>query len=223
MVLSPRAQVCFCYPSIPMNTIITIFASSRILTSPSSSSRISATALENILSLLERVAGIPSASSAIGNWWVEAFSRRPTKLSQGDYETEHETATTSTNQEEDDWRKFFEESSAPDPTASNTPSARLHTLSIHEHLYSVASHRAVFTRAWLSLLSTLSFVTSERSKAFALRILTIMHRAVIPHLTRPILVMDWVGSCIDYGSFVSLVLFVSTNHVPQGGLLVCSH
>ncbi|CAK5270198.1 unnamed protein product [Mycena citricolor] len=32
-----------------------------------------------------------------------------------------------------------------------------------------------------------------------------MHRGVIPHLTRPVLVMDWVGECVDLGGTVGLL------------------
>jgi len=32
-----------------------------------------------------------------------------------------------------------------------------------------------------------------------------MHRGVLPHLTRPILVMDWVGACVDVGGTVGLI------------------
>jgi len=32
-----------------------------------------------------------------------------------------------------------------------------------------------------------------------------MHRGVLPHLTRPILVMDWIGACVDMGGSVGLL------------------
>ncbi|KAF8636441.1 hypothetical protein AX14_010432 [Amanita brunnescens Koide BX004] len=59
------------------------------------------------------------------------------------------------NQDEgDDWRKFFDEPSPDDAQSagSSQPRARLHTLTIHQSLHPLASHRAVFTRAWLTLL-----------------------------------------------------------------------
>jgi U3 small nucleolar RNA-associated protein 19 len=61
-------------------------------------------------------------------------------------------------------------------------------------VHSLASHRAVFTRTWLTLLPLL-----ERDKELSERALNVMHRCVMPHLTRPVLVMDWVGACVDFG------------------------
>src|SRR6266478_2250103 len=37
--------------------------------------------------------------------------------------------------------------------------------------------------------------------ALSLRVLNVLHRGVLPHLTRPVMVMDWVGGCVDYGKF----------------------
>lgn len=99
---------------------------------------------------------------------------------------------------DDDWRKFFDE----DTTAEKTkkPGARLHKLTIHQSLHSLPSHRAVFTRAWLALLPKLSAVRdAEKSKSLSSRALGVMHRGVMPHLTRPVLIMDWVGGCVDIG------------------------
>ena len=175
---------------------------SRIL--HTTSSQISVSAIENILSILERLTGIPSSSSQIGNWWVEAFARRPTsKSSQEDSGPDNESKAFQ-DDDEDDWRKFFEEPSTTDDIDSKTSSSRLHTLSVHQHLHSVASHKAMFTRVWLSLLSRLSSVSADRSQAIAFRILDIMHGDILPHLTRPVLVMDWVGSCVDYGTYSSI-------------------
>jgi len=71
---------------------------------------------------------------------------------------------------------------------------------MHQSLHSLSSHQAVFTRAWLSSLPRLSDPgSSEQSKALAVRVLNLIHRGVLPHLTRPILVMDWIGSCVDLG------------------------
>jgi hypothetical protein len=32
------------------------------------------------------------------------------------------------------------------------------------------------------------------------RALNVMHRGVMPHLTRAVLVMDWVAGCVDFGA-----------------------
>lgn len=37
------------------------------------------------------------------------------------------------------------------------------------------------------------------------RALVVLHHGVIPHLTRAVLIMDWVGSCVDHGGHVGLL------------------
>ena len=107
--------------------------------------------------------------------------------------------------EEDDWRKFFDDDPVPDDgNKTKSTGARLHTLTLHQSLHSLPSHRAVFTRAWLALLPWLSMPTksdSATNKALATRALNVMHHGVMPHLTRPILVMDWIGASVDLGTF----------------------
>jgi U3 small nucleolar RNA-associated protein 19 len=103
--------------------------------------------------------------------------------------------------EEDDWRKFFDdqdESQQAKEKKPSEPSMRLRQLTVHQSLHSLASHRAVFTRLWLRLLPRLSGDESAAS-AFSLRVLNVMHHGIMPHLTRPVLVMDWVGARVDHG------------------------
>ena len=104
---------------------------------------------------------------------------------------------------EDDWRKFFEDE-APVQEQKKVH-VRIHKLSIHQSLHSLAAHKAMFTRTWLALLPHLSVGSEESKKALATRALNVMHRGVMPHLTRAVLVMDWVGSCVDYGGSVGLL------------------
>jgi U3 small nucleolar RNA-associated protein 19 len=100
--------------------------------------------------------------------------------------------------DDDDWRKFFEEERSAGHTKQ--PAIRLPKMTIHQSLHSLASHQAVFTRAWLILLPRLSFGGDmEKTKANATRVLNVMHRRVMPHFTRPLLLMDWITSCVDYG------------------------
>jgi U3 small nucleolar RNA-associated protein 19 len=109
---------------------------------------------------------------------------------------------------EDDWRKFFDEdTTSKDLNKTIAPGARLHKLTIHQSLHSLPSHRAVFTRAWLALLPKLSTVRDvAASKNLSLRALNVMHRGVMPHLTRPVLIMDWIGGSVDFGRFLTLLL-----------------
>jgi U3 small nucleolar RNA-associated protein 19 len=122
-----------------------------------------------------------------------------------DEEEEINPDSTKNEGEDDDWRKFFDDDPTQDDAKkSKITGVRLHTLTLHQSLHSLPSHRAVFTRAWLALLPRLSAPTGSdpgTSKALAMRALNVMHRGVMPHLTRPMLVMDWVGASVDFGTF----------------------
>ena len=114
--------------------------------------------------------------------------------------------------EGDDWRKFFDvqdESQQAKQKKPSEPSMRLHQLTVHQSLHSLPSHRAVFTRLWLRLLPRLSGDESTTS-AFSLRVLNVMHHGVMPHLTRPVLVMDWVGARVDHGKGSILCFFFNS-------------
>jgi len=45
----------------------------------------------------------------------------------------------------------------------------------------------------------------EATRSLAARVLNVMHGGVMPRLTRPVLIMDWIGSCVDHGGTVGLL------------------
>ncbi|KAI5117740.1 hypothetical protein M0805_004929 [Coniferiporia weirii] len=128
---------------------------------------------------------------------------------------------------EDDWRLFFEDTNPSKDTKTSKQKngtgkgRRLHTLTIHAQLHTPIAHRAVFTRSWLALLPHLSGISiasngkkgrgrededEERARlALVSRALTVLHHGVLPHLTRAVLVMDWVAGCVDHGGSVGLL------------------
>ncbi|KAH9994722.1 CBF/Mak21 family-domain-containing protein [Russula vinacea] len=157
----------------------------------SSSPNTNAHVPENLLSFLERLESFPVAQSELKSFWT------PTDSEHDDSGTDDESDSI-----KDDWRKFFDE--VEKPKKASEPSMRLHQMTVHQSLYSLPSHRAVFTRLWLRLLPRLS--DNERNgSALSLRALNILHRGVLPHLTRAVMVMDWVGGCVDYGGVVGLL------------------
>lgn len=155
-------------------------------------------------------------------WWVEELGARPPKPKSAGKEAdedEDESPEDEANADaEDDWRKFFDDQNAAADNASaegKRAGVRLYKLTIHQSLHSLSSHQAVFTRTWLALLPLLSINTSESRRALVTRALNVMHRGVLPHLTRPILVMDWVGSCVDFGKVLDLCVGTAqlTRHI----------
>ena len=161
---------------------------------------------ENLLSLLEGLLRFPRTQSDINAWLVEEVGAKPPKpkvtkkgAAEKDGDEDDEPLRDADEDEaEDDWRKFFDEPEENAKSTKSTPSVRLNRLTVHQSLHSLPSHRAVFTRAWLGLLPHLSD-PQYKDGALASRAWNIMHQSVMPHLTRAVMVMDWVGSCVDYG------------------------
>lgn len=166
-------------------------------------------AAENLLSILEKLSTFPTEPFEINKWWVEEFAARPPKpksRTENEDEDVEEDPDVSPDDADttDDWRKFFDEPEEKDSKSEQkAPSIRLHKLTIHQSLHSLPSHKAIFTRAWLTLLPAISAGPVEGVRALATRALNVMHRGVMPHLTRAVLVMDWVASCVDYGTSLS--------------------
>lgn len=181
--------------------------------------------LANAIAILEKLQNIPQTGSKSvldgldGNsFWVDCLSTVPKRSKDVGNEDsdEDDHKTTEDAAEEDDWRKFFDED--PKPSTTTGPvrrHRRIHAMNIHEQLHSVQAHRAVFTKCWLTLLPLLSTSQSKSHgekadprDAIVTRVLDIMHHSVLPHLTRPILVMDWIAGCVDYGSSFMIVTYV---------------
>ncbi len=171
----------------------------------------------NLLSILERLTTFPTEPSEINAWWVAELGTPPPKPkrsktigghsdSDREDEPERKDLNEKDNEDEgdDDWRKYFEDEPAPpEAPKAKAPGIRLHQMTVHQSLHSLASHRAVFTRTWLTLLPRLS--QHKNAEKLAVRVLNIMHRGILPHLTRPVLIMDWIGACVDYGESLRTV------------------
>jgi len=163
---------------------------------------------ENFLSILERLKKFPSERSEIKEWWISNLGKKPDPLrpSKGSPAGEEEEDSQVPEGDEDDWRKFFDVPESTDKNKKTGPNPRLHRMTVHQSLHSLQSHRAVFSRAWMTLLPRLSRSGDiEATKILAARVLNVMHGGVMPRLTRPVLIMDWIGSCVDYGTCFSFL------------------
>ncbi|KIJ69077.1 hypothetical protein HYDPIDRAFT_80262 [Hydnomerulius pinastri MD-312] len=166
--------------------------------------------LGNLLSIMERLVTFPTEASELNAWWVQELGKKPPRpkssKTDGDDPQDEDMEKEDDEDEEDDWRKFFdEEPNAKDMKKATGVKGRAHQLTFHQSLHSLQAHRAVFTRTWLTFLPHLSSVSTSANRAFTTRALNIMHRGVLPHLTRPILVMDWISACVDFGETVGLL------------------
>ena len=158
---------------------------------------------ENFLSILEGLKRFPGERSDINQWWIPQLGKKPTPLksSKGSVVDQYQEEEPEIPEgDEDDWRKFFEVSESTEKIKKTGLNQRLYKMTVHQSLHSLQSHRAVFSRAWMILLPRLSQCGDvETTKVLATRVLNLMHGGVMPHLTRPVLIMDWIGSCVDYG------------------------
>ncbi|KAG6876448.1 hypothetical protein C0993_003088 [Termitomyces sp. T159_Od127] len=152
----------------------------------------------NLLAILECLDTFPTEKSESNSWWVAEMGTKPPKPKKtsnkgGEAESSDDEAEPQDEGDEDDWRKFFDEESEAKDDKQQGPRAHLHKLTIHQSLHALASHREVFTRAWLALLPRLS--ATDDGKALTMRALNFMHRGVMPHLTRPVLLYG-LGGCV---------------------------
>ncbi|KAJ7644308.1 CBF/Mak21 family-domain-containing protein [Roridomyces roridus] len=164
----------------------------------------------NLLAILEGLNTFPTEASELNAWWVSEMGSKPPRpkpsKKRGAEEDSSDDEPDKDEDDVDDWRKFFDEDTTAKDASKPKTGPRLHKLTVHQSLHSLSSHRAVFTCAWLALLPKLSSVGDvSTSKSLSLRALNVMHRGVMPHLTRPVLVMDWVGGNVDHGGTIGLL------------------
>lgn len=165
----------------------------------------------NALLVLEKLTNMPSTPSDLKQWWVEGLGAEPSALRSlsGVVDLNGEIADEQIST--DDWRAYFDDT-PKDPKETKLGKRRLHTMTIHQQLHSLAAHRAVFTKCWLSLLPQLSSPArgcdgrfKEENVLLLTRALSVLHRGVMPHLTRAAMVMDWVTECVDFGENLFLM------------------
>ena len=107
--------------------------------------------------------------------------------------TSHKAESVQADEVEDDWRVFFR---TPEEKDEENAVSRRFRRSVRESVRSPASHRAVFSACWLSLLSEL-----PKSAALSTRALSLLHTVAIPSVSEPLKFMDWVASCVDLGEY----------------------
>ncbi|KAG8947482.1 hypothetical protein FRC04_010663 [Tulasnella sp. 424] len=151
---------------------------------------------DNLLSYLERLMTMPTEVAEINAFWIPQFAKPHTNGKVSD------DIPQPAEEDDDDWRRFFDE---PDEGIPSVPSdkqkkKRINSLSLIASLHSLDSHRVQFSNCWASLVPHLA-----SSSAFSTRALSILHRGVLPHFTRPVRLMDWISSCVDFGGSVGLL------------------
>lgn len=157
----------------------------------------------NALSILEKLSTFPTVEAELNAWWVDSLGKPPLMLRRMEESGHESSGEPSDDDEVDDWRKFFDENADTQASKAGddkTKGVRLHKMNVHQSLHSLTSHRAVFTHAWMAVLPRLA---GDRSAS--LRVLTIMHHGILPYLTRPVLIMDWISAAVDLGESACIV------------------
>lgn len=144
----------------------------------------------NLLSTLELLTTMPTAPSELNEWWCSpplvfksSAAGPPSRKRKQPPSTKVDDGSTgvfdsSSEEEEEEVKKL-----------SSKDSKRL-----LPPLKSLSAHKRVFQDCWLALLS-LPLDESE-----AKRVLVILHRQVLPHMTDPKRVMDWLVDSADAGA-----------------------
>ncbi|KAG5222626.1 CBF-domain-containing protein [Salix suchowensis] len=195
-------------------------------------------AAENLLAILSRLATFPTDPSELNSWWISELGAKPKrtthkkklkgKNSTVDNDDSEDDGVPpkredGEDEEDDDWRKFFDEPADDgEGSASKSKSgggARVYKMNMHQSLHSLASNRAVFTRAWLTLLPRLSEPGGTSTKVLVTRALNVMHRGVLPHLTRAVLDAGIVpelnvSDYIDFAVILLKIHIIIRSHLP---------
>ncbi|KAF8708010.1 CBF/Mak21 family, partial [Rhizoctonia solani] len=155
--------------------------------------------VENLLSFLERLKTMPTEAAELNAYWIIELGTKPPKTPHGPNPPGDEPEEP-TPADQDDWRTFFDDAPSAKSATPKSNQARVHTLSTHQCLHSLSSHRAQFSACWMTLLPHIA-----SSPSLAARALTVLHRGVMPHMDKPVRLMDWVGGCVDFGGSIGLL------------------
>ncbi|CAG7849953.1 Uncharacterized protein C1604.06c [Serendipita indica DSM 11827] len=153
---------------------------------------------EHVLELLENIDSMPSQKDDINEFYITELSKPPAgvKFNQKAQENSEDS------DDDDDWSKFFDTQPAEETASAPERDGRASEFSTHKALFYVQSHRAQFSAAWLALMQHIK-TSPERSN----RVLSILHRSIMPHLTQPLQLVDWIGACVDFDGATALLAF----------------
>ncbi|PVF93474.1 CBF-domain-containing protein [Serendipita vermifera] len=154
--------------------------------------------VDNALQLLEAI-NMPKEKSNIKSFYISELSKAPKGL----MELDSLKNIGDDHDDEDDWRKYFDtKTEGDDQDPKTNKEDRVAHMSTYKALHSLQSHKAQFSAAWLALLQHIK-TSPERSS----RVLTILHRSIMPHLVQPIQLMDWIVACVDFEGAIALLAF----------------
>ncbi|KAG8821763.1 hypothetical protein FRC17_009739 [Serendipita sp. 399] len=151
--------------------------------------------IENTLSLLEKCESVPQTRADIKSFYITQLAKPPKDIAVS------KPSDDEGQSDDDDWRKYFD-TEKEEPEVENSSDGRASQLSTHRKLFYVQSHRSQFSAAWLALLQYI-----KSSPEHSNRVLSILHRSILPNLTQPLQLMDWISACIEFDGATALLAF----------------
>lgn len=145
----------------------------------------------NLITLLESLTTMPTSPSELNSFWCST----PLILKAPKPAASKKRKALDDPVANDGSTGVFDSSSESEAEPEQKLTSR-ETKKLVPALLSLSAHRKVFQECWLSVLGL------PMEEGEAKRVLVILHRQVLPHMTDAKRLMDWLVDCADAGEFV---------------------
>ncbi|KAK4048383.1 Maturation and nuclear export of 40S ribosomal subunits interacting protein [Microbotryomycetes sp. JL221] len=159
----------------------------------------------NMIDYLSELATMPTVSSELNEWWcTKPVALRATTSSNGHKGKKRKLAAMALDaaQSQDGSTGVFDSSSSSSESEGESADLKLSAKKAKKllpPLLQLSAHRRVFQYAVLALL-TLPFAESDAKK-----LLSMLHRQILPHMVDPKRLMDWLVDCADAGGSIAIL------------------
>lgn len=151
--------------------------------------------IPNTISVLESLTTMPTSSSELNEWFcatpvVKSAPSHSSKKRKAEDERPGDGSTGVFDSSESE--------SEPEPDVIKSLNSQQRKKNLPP-LLSLVAHRRAFQDCWLAVLALP--IREDESK----RALIMLHRQVLPHMTEPRRLMDWLVDCADVGGTVGIL------------------
>ncbi|GAA5968774.1 hypothetical protein JCM11641_000727 [Rhodosporidiobolus odoratus] len=149
--------------------------------------------ISNTITLLESLNTMPTVASELNEWFCSTPSAKSSLTNPKKRKLEDDPRADGSTGVFDSSSESEEE---PDTVQQLSAAQRKKSLPV---LLSLVAHRRVFQDCWLAILAL------PIQEAESKRVLIMLHRQVLPHMTEPRRLMDWLVDCADVGGTVGIL------------------
>lgn len=156
----------------------------------------------NLITLLESLITMPTHASELNSWWGSTpIVIKKATSSNGNSSKKRKLSSMAKDDQHDGSTGVFDSSSSAsegeyDAAPSSTKLSSRDAKKLLPPLLSLPAHKRVFQDAYLALLALPTMASDESSQK---RVLSMLHRQVLPHMTDPRRLMDWLVDCVGQG------------------------